>query len=199
MPLGEARFLRACCARPSGWTCRWRSWRRRAGATSSATSPACARPAPRSRRACRWPTASTRMQARQAGGRAGRGRAPAARRPAPVRRGDRAGHHPRRGGGAGRGGAAVSALELRLHRHPGPVRPAPAVHLLHRAAGPGLVAGGAGRLRPRRGGPAVHPVHEVWPGHFLQFLHSNRAESELGAAVRRLRLRRGVGALLPRR
>ncbi len=23
-------------------------------------------------------------------------------------------------------------------------------------------------------------VHEVWPGHFLQFLHSNRAESELG-------------------
>lgn len=23
-------------------------------------------------------------------------------------------------------------------------------------------------------------IHEVWPGHFLQFLHSNRAESELG-------------------
>lgn len=23
-------------------------------------------------------------------------------------------------------------------------------------------------------------AHEVWPGHFLQFLHSNRAESELG-------------------
>ena len=23
-------------------------------------------------------------------------------------------------------------------------------------------------------------VHEVWPGHFLQFLHSNRAESEMG-------------------
>jgi hypothetical protein len=23
-------------------------------------------------------------------------------------------------------------------------------------------------------------IHEVWPGHFLQFLHSNRAESEIG-------------------
>ncbi len=23
-------------------------------------------------------------------------------------------------------------------------------------------------------------IHEVWPGHFLQFLHSNRAESEMG-------------------
>ena len=35
-------------------------------------------------------------------------------------------------------GPAVQGLELRLHRHPGPVREEPAVDLLHRAARPDL-------------------------------------------------------------
>ena len=39
-------------------------------------------------------------------------------------------------------------------------------------------------------------VHEVWPGHFLQFLHSQPRGVGARAAVRRLRLRRGLGPLL---
>ena len=38
-------------------------------------------------------------------------------------------------------------------------------------------------------------VHEVWPGHFLNFLHANRSPFTLRPGVRRLCLRRGLGAL----
>ena len=39
-------------------------------------------------------------------------------------------------------------------------------------------------------------VHEVWPGHFLQFLHSNANPYKLEALVGGVCLRRGLGALL---
>ena len=45
---------------------------------------------------------------------------------------------------------------------------------------PSLVAGGAGAVHPGEADLLFVTIHEVWPGHFLQFLHSNRAESELG-------------------
>ena len=38
-------------------------------------------------------------------------------------------------------------------------------------------------------------VHEVWPGHFLNFLHSNRSPFTVRAGLRRLCLRRGLGPL----
>ena len=38
-------------------------------------------------------------------------------------------------------------------------------------------------------------VHEVWPGHFLHSLHSNRTESLIGRLFLELRLHRGLGAL----
>ena len=41
-------------------------------------------------------------------------------------------------------------------------------------------------------------VHEVWPGHFLQFLHANRNPSQDRGAVGGLRVRGRLGALLRR-
>ena len=51
--------------------------------------------------------------------------------------------------------------------------------------------GGAGGVHPERADLLFVTAHEVWPGHFLQFLHSNRAESELGPALCELWFREG--------
>ena len=78
---------------------------------------------------------------------------------------------------------------------PGPVREGPAVGLLYRAARPELDAGGAGRLRPRRGRPAVHLGARGVAGPLPQLPPRQPLALPLRPGVRRLRLRRGLGAL----
>ena len=78
---------------------------------------------------------------------------------------------------------------------PGPVRKEPAVGLLHRAAGPDLAQGRAGRLSSRQGRPAVHFGPRGVAGPLPQLPPRQPLEGHVRPGVRRLRLRRRLGAL----
>ena len=55
------------------------------------------------------------------------------------------------------------------------------VGVLHRAAGPALDARKSRRSTSTGEGTLlVTSAHEVWPGHFLHFLHANRNASKVG-------------------
>ena len=109
----------------------------------------------------------------------------------------RQGHrdHTGAGRGQGRGGAALQPAELRLHQHPRPVRKEPAVGLLHRAARPDLVEGEQDALRPGRGRSAVYLGPRSVAGPLPQFPPRQPVEEHVRPGVRRLRLRRRLGAL----
>ena len=165
--------------RPSASTCRSRSWRRVGRADLDrnlrALRAACASYAPgrslrrvhaprRRRQAAEGPVEGERRQLvrlRQFIARTTSSRSPAASR--------------RR-----RRGAAIQPRQPRLHQHPGPYEtnlpstyyiapPDPAWSAAERAA---YVQGEAPLL--------FVSAHEVWPGHFLQFLHANRSPSKFG-------------------
>ena len=63
---------------------------------------------------------------------------------------------------------------------PGPYEEGLAFDLLHRAAGSVMVADEKDAYLPGKANLLFTSVHEVWPGHFLQFLHANRSPSKFG-------------------
>ena len=116
----------------------------------------------------------------QAEGRRGCRRPGPARQPEAVHPAARHRHHPRPRRSQGRGSAALQPAELRLHQHPRPLREETAVRLLHRAARPELAEGEQDAFVPGEADLLFTSVHEVWPGHFLNFLHANRSKDMFG-------------------
>ena len=78
---------------------------------------------------------------------------------------------------------------------PGPFEKGLAVDLLHRAARSEWTAEERAAYIPGEADLLFISVHEVWPGHFLQFLHANRIPRRFGRVFVGLRVRRGLGAL----
>jgi hypothetical protein len=74
----------------------------------------------------------------------------------------------------------VQSTKFRLHSNSGAVRENLPVGLLHRAARSELAESRAVEFMPGKQMLLFTSAHEVWPGHFLQFLHANRAESQIG-------------------
>ena len=107
-----------------------------------------------------------------------------------------AGHDPRHRGGAGAASRRRTSAGTSPTSDPRAVRERAAVDLLHRAARSGVDAEKQqADYIPGEADLLFTSVHEVWPGHFLQFLHANRVALAVRPLVRRLRLRRGLGAL----
>ena len=172
-----------CCAPPSASTCRSRSCspigradleRNTAGAARTPRAPATCRTA-RCRRVSRRcaPTSPAAAWSRA------RGRSSRGLRAFVVAHGIVT--IPSEEQAAGRGSTALQPRQLRLHQHPRSLRQGGGLRLQHRAAGPEMERAGARRLHPRQGNLLYTSVHEVWPGHFLQFLHSNRNPSQVAA------------------
>ena len=105
--------------------------------------------------------------------------------------------HPEPGAGAGRAGAAVQRAEFRVHRHGRALREEPARRsTTSRRPTRQWTQEEQAEVRLRaRTHLLFTSVHEVWPGHFLQFLHANRCKLANRTAVRGLRLRGRLGAL----
>ena len=145
-------------------------------------------------------TAWTRMNAQQVGGRPGRRRAARSSpgsAPSSPRRTSSPSPAPRRRRSRKRRPTTGRTSPISTFR--GRIETRPAVGLLYRAARSDLVGRGPGRLRAGRIGPAVHlgarsvarPLPQLPPRQPLA-LH-------LRAGVRRLRLRRRAGRIIPRR
>ncbi len=84
----------------------------------------------------------------------------------------------------------------RLHRHPRAVREGHALVLQRGGAGSFLAEGQSSwPTSPASPDLLFTSVHEVWPGHFLQFLHLEPRAVHVRQAVRGLCLRRRLGAL----
>ena len=136
-----------------------------------------------------------KMNANRPRRRRGRGRPQAARRAARLRRRAQDRHHPVGRPDPGRPGAAVPGDELRLHQ---PGRPydtgMPSTYYIA-PPDPSWPKAEQDAYMPGVADLLSTSVHEVWPGHFLQSLHSNRSDEPHRAAVRGLRVRRGLGAL----
>ena len=129
--------------------------------------------------------------------RSGRGRPPAARGATRVRRGGGAGQHPgtRSGPGGRRRPTSAGTRPTSTSRRPTTSTCRPSTTSRRRTR---RGRRRSARLHPRRGRPAVQSVHEVWPGHFLQFLHSNRSRL-IRAALRRATASPRAGPTTPRR
>jgi uncharacterized protein (DUF885 family) len=80
----------------------------------------------------------------------------------------------------GRGIAALQPAEFRLYRHSRALRARPPLGLLHRPARSVLAAEVQAGFVQGEAALLFTSVHEVWPGHFLNFLHSNRSPFTFG-------------------
>ena len=121
-----------------------------------------------------------KMSADKPVGGAGRGGAGATRRAQAIHHRPRHRDHPRARGSQGRGIAAVQPPERAYINIPGPYEKGlPSVYYISppdptwpRPAQDAYIPGKADLL--------FTSVHEVWPGHFLNFLHANRSKDMFG-------------------
>ena len=108
------------------------------------------------------------------------GRDRAARRPAQIHPGQRHRHHSRNRGSKGRTGSAVQGMEFRLYQYSGAVRDGlPSVYYVS-PPDPTWDKKKQEEYIPGKGSLLFTSVHEVYPGHFVQFLHANRSKSKFG-------------------
>ena len=136
-----------------------------------------------------------RMQRPQAGAR-GRGRrAGAARHTGGVRPSRRYRLDSGRERALVRESPPVPALQLRLHRHPGPLREEHALHLLHRPAGSYLVSGRTGGLRPRGRRPPLYQRPRGVAGALSELPALEPGQVQVRPDLRRLCLCGGLGPL----
>ena len=164
---------------------------------SSATLPRSTRPAPPTRPRQSLAACVGKDARQQAGGRHRRGRTPAARRTAPVRDRQEAGHASRARSrrwwpNRRRTIAAISPTSA----FPGPYEN-PAVKVTYYVAPPDAKWSAAERnaYLPGRAYLLYVSVHEVWPGHYLQSQFANAQPVAHCRAVVGLLVRRGLGAL----